>query len=101
MNHYFLIFIQSVIGACEKLNQTLEPVRGTLPDNYTWKDLVTAAYNQKLNLSAMFLASPPKDLPSLFVYDVEAAACSEILIDVLTGQVQVLRTDILYDCGQR
>lgn len=71
-----------------------------MPENYTWKDLVSAAYNQKLNLSAMFLAVPPENMTSMILYDVDAAACSEVLVDVLTGEVQVLRTDILYDCGQ-
>ena len=26
---------------------------------------------------------------------------SEVEIDVLTGEIQVLRVDLLYDCGQR
>ena len=27
--------------------------------------------------------------------------CTEVEIDVLTGEVEVLRSDILFDCGQR
>lgn len=79
----------------------MEPLRATMETpNYTWKDLVGKAYAQKLNLSAMYLARPPEGATSLILYDVEAAACSEVLLDVLTGEVQVVRTDILYDCGQ-
>ncbi len=71
-----------------------------MPTNYTWKDLVGKAYEQTLNLSAMFMAVPPEG-SSFILYDIDAAACSEVLIDVLTGETQVLRTDIRYACGQR
>ena len=27
--------------------------------------------------------------------------CVEVEIDVLTGEVEILRSDILFDCGQR
>ena len=27
--------------------------------------------------------------------------CTEVEIDVLTGEVEVVRSDILFDCGQR
>ena len=35
------------------------------------------------------------------VYNVYGAACSEVILDVLTGEYQVSRVDILYDCGSR
>ena len=37
----------------------------------------------------------------LYVYNAYGAAVSEVELDVLTGEVQILRVDILYDCGQR
>jgi xanthine dehydrogenase/oxidase len=37
----------------------------------------------------------------LFSYNAYGAAVSEVEVDVLTGEVQILRVDILYDCGQR
>ena len=37
----------------------------------------------------------------LYVYNAYGAAVSEVEVDVLTGEVQILRVDILYDCGQR
>ena len=27
--------------------------------------------------------------------------CTEVEVDVLTGEVEVIRSDILFDCGQR
>lgn len=37
----------------------------------------------------------------LYAYNAYGAAVSEVEVDVLTGEVQILRVDILYDCGQR
>jgi len=36
-----------------------------------------------------------------FAYMSYGANCTEVEIDVLTGEVEVLRSDILFDCGQR
>jgi xanthine dehydrogenase/oxidase len=36
-----------------------------------------------------------------YCYNSYAAAVTEVEIDVLTGESQVLRVDILYDCGTR
>ena len=35
------------------------------------------------------------------MYNSYGAAVSEVEVDVLTGQTQILRVDILYDCGER
>jgi len=36
-----------------------------------------------------------------FAYMSYGVNCTEVEIDVLTGEVEVLRSDILFDCGQR
>ena len=36
-----------------------------------------------------------------FAYNSYGATCAEVEIDVLTGQPQILRVDVLYDCGER
>ena len=36
-----------------------------------------------------------------FNYNTYGVTCVEVEIDVLTGQTEVLRVDILYDCGER
>jgi len=73
-----------------------------MPENYTWEELVAKAFSMNLNLSAMYLQRPPpfEQIKDFLSYDIDAGSCSEVLIDVLTGEIQVLRTDILYDCGQ-
>lgn len=36
-----------------------------------------------------------------YAYNAYGVGCTEVEIDVLTGQTQILRVDILYDCGDR
>jgi xanthine dehydrogenase/oxidase len=36
-----------------------------------------------------------------FNYNSYSAACTEAEIDVLTGETEIIRTDILFDCGRR
>lgn len=34
-------------------------------------------------------------------YEAYGVTCSEVEIDVLTGEMQINRVDLLYDCGER
>ena len=36
-----------------------------------------------------------------FQYNSYGMVANEVEVDVLTGEVQILQTDILFDCGQR
>ena len=37
----------------------------------------------------------------LFAYNTYGVTCTEVELDVLTGEREIVRTDILNDCGQR
>ena len=39
--------------------------------------------------------------PTYEAYNTYGVTCTEIELDVLTGEREILRTDILNDCGQR
>ena len=68
-----------------------------------WKNIISQAFVNEVDLSSQALYSTPGLSPSLdqqfygFTY---SAACSEVEIDVLTGVMNVVRTDILYDIGK-
>lgn len=60
---------------------------------------MTAALAAGESLSATgWYSNPTKD--NLNAYATYGAACTEVEVDVLTGEVQLLRTDIVMDLGQ-
>jgi xanthine dehydrogenase large subunit len=70
-------------------------------------DLVCAAYNARIQLSATGYYRTPKihwDRKSgrghPFYYFAYGAACSEVAVDTLTGEYKVERVDILHDVGR-
>ena len=42
--------------------------------------------------------TPPSDT---YTYNTYGVTCTEVEVDVLTGEREILRTDILNDCGER
>ncbi|CAD0197572.1 unnamed protein product [Chrysodeixis includens] len=89
---------QSIIIAlrrcCDQLNARLEPIRTTLT-NPTWEELITAAYNANVDLQAHgFVHAGDAQM-----YNVYGMALCEVEIDVLTGESEVRRVDILQDVG--
>lgn len=72
----------------------------------SWAELVQAAYMNRVSLSATGFYQTPKigyDRASAsgrpFYYFALGASCSEVMIDTLTGEMNVERVDILHDVG--
>jgi xanthine dehydrogenase/oxidase len=108
------LYGMAVLDACEQILDRLRPLRQQMP-NATWQELVHAAYFQRINLSAQGFYVVPGDrcgydwsksvhenaqLGTPFNYFTQGVACSEVEIDVLTGDSKILRTDILMDVGK-
>lgn len=81
--------------ACEKILERLKPVRNSMP-NASWKEICQAAYDQVITLEERhtFKASESKN------YSVVGCACAEIDVDVITGNFQLTRVDIVEDTGE-
>jgi len=69
-------------------------------------ELVRRAYFERISLSAAGYYRTPKihydrarHQGRPFFYYAWGAACSEVVVDVLTGEHRTLRVDILHDCG--
>jgi xanthine dehydrogenase large subunit len=73
----------------------------------TFEDAVAKTYMARVSLSATgFYKTPKIEWDRIagrgrpFFYFAYGTACSEVVIDTLTGENRVLRTDILHDCGR-
>lgn len=95
----------AVLDACGKLNERLAPFKEKYP-NDTWNQLIQKAYMARVSLSASGFHATPDigyDIQTnkgvAFNYFTYGAACSEVEIDCLTGDHQVIRTDIVMDLG--
>ncbi len=84
-------------------NGNVETGRQTL----TFAEVISAAYQNRISLSATgFYATPKiewdrkagKGRP--FFYFAYGAALTEVVIDTLTGENRILRTDIIHDVGK-
>lgn len=86
----------ATIKACQNLLDRLEPIRKTMT-NPTWQELVSKAHLSGVDLSAHHMAT---QLDGLTNYSIYGVTITEVEIDVITGQHQILRVDILEDTGE-
>ncbi|XP_045768290.1 xanthine dehydrogenase [Maniola jurtina] len=96
----------AVLEACQTLMKRLQPYKDKNP-NGKWEDWVSAAYVDRVSLSATgFHATPDigfdfkKNSGKAFNYFTYGVACTEVEIDCLSGDHQVLRSDIVMDLGE-
>ena len=73
----------------------------------SFADLAKSCYENRIQLSAAGFYSTPKihwDRQKAegrpFLYFAYGAACAEVIIDTMTGEMKVDRVDILHDCGR-
>lgn len=96
----------AVLNACQSIWDRLLPYRTDRPDA-GWKEWVRMAYFDRVSLSSTgFYRIPDIGYDNetnsgiAFNYFTYGAACSEVEIDCLTGDHQVIRTDIVMDLGE-
>eukprot|EP01006_Ploeotia_vitrea_P034718 TRINITY_DN65790_c9_g1_i1.p1 TRINITY_DN65790_c9_g1~~TRINITY_DN65790_c9_g1_i1.p1 ORF type:complete len:1383 (+),score=788.36 TRINITY_DN65790_c9_g1_i1:28-4149(+) len=93
-------------NACMELIDRLGPVRAKLGRNATWEDVVTAAWLDRVNLSAYGFHKVPVDgydfatgKGTPFHYFTTGVAFSEVEIDCLTGDHRVMASHLVMDVG--
>ncbi|KAG7595822.1 Aldehyde oxidase/xanthine dehydrogenase molybdopterin binding domain superfamily [Arabidopsis suecica] len=74
------------------MNQILENARAV-----TWDMLIQQANAQSVDLSARTFYKPESSSAEYLNYGVGA---SEVEVDLVTGRTEILRSDIIYDCGK-
>ncbi|BES97397.1 2 iron, 2 sulfur cluster Hypothetical protein [Nesidiocoris tenuis] len=82
---------------CDELNKRLAPIRAELGDKATWRDVINKAYMSSVNLTYSYMWSKDSGTMPYFIY---GTTVTEVEVDVLTGQYQILRVDLMEDCGQ-
>ncbi|VEU22582.1 DEKNAAC103329 [Brettanomyces naardenensis] len=99
--------------ACEKLNRRLGPVKKVLDSEkgegkWTWEQLITAAYLERVSLSATGFYKTPdigyewgdENPKPAFFYHTQGSAVSVVEVDTLTGEWTCLESHIKMDCGK-
>uniref|UniRef100_A0A240PM44 FAD-binding PCMH-type domain-containing protein n=1 Tax=Anopheles epiroticus TaxID=199890 RepID=A0A240PM44_9DIPT len=85
----------AVQKACEMLRKRIDPVRAQHPEE-SWEALTQRCHQQHVDLCALY----QYNVTEMQHYVVWGLACSEIEVDILTGNVQIRRVDILEDVGE-
>eukprot|EP01147_Barroeca_monosierra_P002142 gene2142-5172_t len=88
----------AAMDACTQINAVLQPIRDKNP-GASWDKIVSLAQAEGLDIGARGWCSRPAP-PGGFEYNSYGMVANEVQVDILTGEVQILRTDILFDCGQ-
>nr|XP_026487933.1 xanthine dehydrogenase-like [Vanessa tameamea] len=79
----------------EELLRRLEPVRKTM-NNPTWEELIKRAFEMNVDLQVHAFVNE-SDIQNYNVYGITLA---EVEIDVLTGESEIIRVDLIEDVGR-
>lgn len=98
---------KAALDACRKIRARLDEVEAQHPGTLTFEELVRKAYMERVPLGERgFYATERIDWDWTsgqghpFLYFTMGTACSEVLIDRFTGELKLLRTDVLLDIGK-
>jgi len=86
------------LDACTQLNNRIQPIKEKHP-GVSWQELVQFCFAEGVDLSAKGFVQT--HTANTYAYNSYGVACTEVEVDVLTGQTEILRVDILFDCGER
>ncbi|EEC81861.1 hypothetical protein OsI_25640 [Oryza sativa Indica Group] len=90
----------ATLQACNMLIERLKPVMERLQlqsDTVSWDTLISQASQENINLSASAYWVPEQDSNFYLNY---GAGTSEVEVDLLTGAITIIRSDLIYDCGK-
>ncbi|XP_042427206.1 indole-3-acetaldehyde oxidase-like isoform X3 [Zingiber officinale] len=91
---------EAVRLSCSILADRLKSLKQSLEEkisSVSWETLISQANMQGVNLSASTYWVPGTDSMQYLNY---GAAISEVEVDIATGATTIIRSDLIYDCGQ-
>ncbi|CAG9788136.1 unnamed protein product [Diatraea saccharalis] len=86
----------ATMKACEIILERLKPVREKM-DKPVWEKIVKEAFNDGIDLQASYTFSMKDGVKP---YDIYGAVVLEVEVDILTGNHDVRRVDLLEDTGR-
>nr|XP_039262043.1 abscisic-aldehyde oxidase-like isoform X1 [Styela clava] len=91
---------KAILESCKILKTRLDAVNEklNLTEESSWSDKVAKAYQNGVNLTAQYWFA--NDSEKIIQYNSYGAACTEVELDIITGEFVLRRVDMLYDCGQ-
>lgn len=97
----------AIFNACEQINERLKPYRAKFGQDAPMKNLASAAYFDRVNLSANGFYKTPDigytwgpNTGQMFFYFTQGVSAAEVEVDTLTGDWTCLRADIKMDIGR-
>jgi len=97
----------AIFNACAQINARLAPYREKLGKDAPMKKLASAAYFDRVNLSANGFYKTPDigytwgpNTGQMFFYFTQGVSAAEVELDTLTGDWTCLRADIKMDIGR-
>ncbi len=87
--------VDAALKACATIVAKLAPYAAAAGPSASWASIVGAAYAAGVDLRA----GTEADHLQGGSYDIYCAGCTEVELDVLTGQYEILRADLVYDAG--
>ncbi|KAJ0176238.1 hypothetical protein K1T71_008412 [Dendrolimus kikuchii] len=86
----------ATMKACEIILDRLKPIRETMGKG-TWEEIIKTAFEAGVDLQASYMYSTNEDVKP---YDIYGVVALEVEVDILTGNHDVLRVDLLEDTGR-
>ncbi|XP_059486225.1 uncharacterized protein LOC132202920 isoform X2 [Neocloeon triangulifer] len=86
----------ATMQCCKEILKRLEPVKEKMP-TASWPELIKAAHHKQVDLVATYMFTTKDDVKA---YNIWGVTIAEVEVDILTGEKQVLRIDLLEDAGQ-
>jgi xanthine dehydrogenase/oxidase len=97
----------AIFNACAQLNERLAPYRERLGPGASMHDIASAAYFDRVNLSAQGFYKTPDigyvwgaNEGQMFFYFTQGVAAAEVEVDTLTGDWTCVRADVKMDVGR-
>ncbi|XP_037293401.1 xanthine dehydrogenase isoform X2 [Manduca sexta] len=86
----------ATMRACQTILERLKPIKEAM-ENAPWEDIVEKAYQTGIDLQASHMYSQNDGVKP---YDIYGAVALEVEVDILTGNHDVRRVDLLEDTGR-